>query len=982
MGEVWSAVHAFRATRAAVKLLPSRHAPHAVEALQREARLIARLDHPNIVGLYDLGEDGRPWLAMELAEGPLQAPTDWDGLRSILLDVLAGLGAAHAAGILHLDLKPNNVLRAGGRHLLADFGISHGLSSEDPTRLWGSPAYLAPEGFDGRPEVLCRATDLYSLGCLAWTLASGRPPFDGPPDALATAHHHRSPPVLVPRLPVPEGFEDLLRELLAKHPGDRPSSAAAVIAALEALPAPLVSPARPSCPLELPPTRTLQLDRTFVPQAPPSTRARSLRRAAPLPDRWPRTELADGWRRGTGLLGLRPVPWKDREVAQDRLWTHLRRLEEGRPGLVTLGGCPGAGRSRLLRRLLAEAHHRLGAETLLVDGDLGETIGRRFAGAPHLALQLDLPADLASRLVSERLTDPDNVLRRLVTACPRPFVIGVEPGSSVPADLPALVVQVVDGPADIELAPFPPLVCQALIASWTGLDAHAVAAVVHATGGDLQASVQAVLLGVEQGVLRLGDQGWELVEPDALRIPRALIERWRPLVAPLGSVDRDVLADLAVRPQPYLPAPTATEERMLQTLAAHGLVTGDRWTSSVGRQALLEHLGDVRSAHRRMASRSAPWEAGEHLLEAGDLREAAGPLVHNAWRLAARGQMARVESVLRRLEPWVQGLPTDDALRGHLEVARARLGGTHLGYDNSLGHGRRALVLAEQNGFAGEWRQVGRVAAGHLLHLGDVRRHPAGTEEAERVYARLESNSHLQDLRAWLAIRRGDPWTAMRHALRGCELAAPPPDPDHTHLRVALTFWVAAGHAGVPGAREGYRRLGDAFLQAGYLSAEMDVMAFKADLARWDGDPKGARTLYAEALAIASRGEARADVGPFLGAALAELDLGEVGRARDLLGAARSQLGDTGPTWEALITLFGARADLLDGRPLAIPDLELALQTLEQTGYLDTDILDTLACLDAPELREQTQAFRARRAAYASAESSRPPLVHPAPPLA
>ena len=158
------------------------------ERTLREARIAARLSHPNVVTIYDVVEDGdKPWIVMELVEartlrdvveetGPLPPPR----VAAVGLQLLAALRAAHELGIVHRDVKPGNVLiDAGGRAVLADFGIARGVDSPSLTSsgvLVGSPSYTAPErarGERGGPE-----SDLWSLGATLYTAVEGRLPYE------------------------------------------------------------------------------------------------------------------------------------------------------------------------------------------------------------------------------------------------------------------------------------------------------------------------------------------------------------------------------------------------------------------------------------------------------------------------------------------------------------------------------------------------------------------------------------------------------------------------------------------------------------------------------------------------------------------------------------------------------------------------------------------------------------------------------------
>lgn len=176
------------------------------ERTMREARAAARLSHPNAVTVYDvIEEDGRPWIIMALVQAHSLAEVLRDSgplpparVAQIGLDVLSALEAAHAAGILHRDVKPGNVLLGhDGRVVLTDFGIAtlEGDSSLTSTGLlMGAPAYIAPERARGLPAG--PGSDLWSLGATLYAALEGRPPFDrDTPMATLTALISEEPPV-------------------------------------------------------------------------------------------------------------------------------------------------------------------------------------------------------------------------------------------------------------------------------------------------------------------------------------------------------------------------------------------------------------------------------------------------------------------------------------------------------------------------------------------------------------------------------------------------------------------------------------------------------------------------------------------------------------------------------------------------------------------------------------------------------------------
>jgi ABC-type oligopeptide transport system substrate-binding subunit/DNA-binding SARP family transcriptional activator len=213
----------------------------ARERLLREAQLAARLNHPNIVSLYDVGEaDGTPFIVTELADGILlraYRPQALEGILGIARQVCAALEHAHGQGIVHRDLKPENIIVTPANWIkLTDFGLARPVASRVTSEglIAGTVFYLAPElalgqRFDGR-------ADLYALGAILYELTAGRLPFEAD-DPLAVISQHLHAPVVPPRAwnpQIPYRLDALIVRLLSKDPQDRPGTATAVLQALEA----------------------------------------------------------------------------------------------------------------------------------------------------------------------------------------------------------------------------------------------------------------------------------------------------------------------------------------------------------------------------------------------------------------------------------------------------------------------------------------------------------------------------------------------------------------------------------------------------------------------------------------------------------------------------------------------------------------------------------------------------------------------------
>jgi serine/threonine-protein kinase len=201
----------------------------------REARVAARLSHPNVVSVYDAGEaeDGRPFIVMEYVPGTTFAELGQIAPgRAVELTVQAcrGLAHAHAAGLVHRDVKPQNLLlREDGTVKVADFGIALAAETTALTQVGtvlGTAAYLSPEQALG--EQVTSAADIYSLGAVLYELLAGRPPyeFDSLADLAAKQTSGQITPVGELAPAVPPNVEDAVMRSLARNPAYRPTSAA------------------------------------------------------------------------------------------------------------------------------------------------------------------------------------------------------------------------------------------------------------------------------------------------------------------------------------------------------------------------------------------------------------------------------------------------------------------------------------------------------------------------------------------------------------------------------------------------------------------------------------------------------------------------------------------------------------------------------------------------------------------------------------
>jgi len=245
MGQVYRATHILMRKDVALKVLKPAMSVHSeiVERFRREAESAARLSHPGIIAVLDFGRslDGTFYLVMEFLEGHSltralrDGPMPWRRVCRLGILMLDALAEAHKAGVVHRDLKPDNIMlqvnAAGEESLkLVDFGIAKLVEDGGPQLtavglVFGTPSYLSPEQAQGQP--VTHSADLYAMGVILFQMLTGRLPFKAGSTMELLAMHIQEPP---PRLrdwapEVPEAIEQLVLRCLGKKPGDRPENA-------------------------------------------------------------------------------------------------------------------------------------------------------------------------------------------------------------------------------------------------------------------------------------------------------------------------------------------------------------------------------------------------------------------------------------------------------------------------------------------------------------------------------------------------------------------------------------------------------------------------------------------------------------------------------------------------------------------------------------------------------------------------------------
>ncbi|MDR5699267.1 serine/threonine-protein kinase [Agromyces aerolatus] len=246
MGEVWQATDLVIGRQVAIKILKDEYLgdPGFLERFRAEARHAALVNHEGIANVFDYGEeDGSAYLVMELVPGEALSTIlerehvlSTDKVLDIVAQTAAALQAAHAAGLVHRDIKPGNLLiTPDGRVKITDFGIAR-IADQVPLtatgQVMGTVQYLSPEQASGHPA--SPTTDIYSLGIVAYECLAGRRPFTGESQvAIAMAQINETPPDLP--VTVSEPVRNLVYACIAKNPADRPQSAAHLARAAQAL---------------------------------------------------------------------------------------------------------------------------------------------------------------------------------------------------------------------------------------------------------------------------------------------------------------------------------------------------------------------------------------------------------------------------------------------------------------------------------------------------------------------------------------------------------------------------------------------------------------------------------------------------------------------------------------------------------------------------------------------------------------------------
>lgn len=231
MGRVYLAVDQTLNRKVAVKVLRRAYFsnPKMWSQLEKEAKAAARVVHTRVVQVYRLGRsDNRPYIVMELVNHPtletlMQAgPVSLDGIRRIAVDVMEGLRAAEATGLIHGDVKPANILVDERNHAkITDFGLARFINRERSVERWGTPYYMAPEKAKQEQEDF--RSDLYSLGATLFHVLAGRAPFEAETgeEVIERALRDPTPELSEFRRDLPRDFCGIVYRMMEKNPEDR-----------------------------------------------------------------------------------------------------------------------------------------------------------------------------------------------------------------------------------------------------------------------------------------------------------------------------------------------------------------------------------------------------------------------------------------------------------------------------------------------------------------------------------------------------------------------------------------------------------------------------------------------------------------------------------------------------------------------------------------------------------------------------------------
>lgn len=653
-GEVWEA-HTEHGP-VALKLV-------AADASFAEARAVARLSHPGIVQIFGYGraqlrDQPVGYLSLRLAQGSWATSADATApprLVAQILEIASALGHAHARGLLHLDVKPGNILLCEGRLVLADFGIAHRQGEAlAHGRVRGSLPWMSPEALTGRWRDLGPSTDLYALGVVAWQRLTGRLPFPSPDPEHTTLRRCAGPPAHPERWPGP--LKAWFDAVLAPHPADRFPDVPTAMRALEAIDVSALDVGS-----------QLHDDVTLT-----ATASAPGGRAAPQPPRAPRRPLIPAFhpaldvvlddpppraadpRLQPTLHALRELPLVGRERHRRVLASALvHACAEGTPAAIALVGPAGTGKSRLARWLCERAGELGCAEIwratctrggdgvldalrhrLTLDGLEPDAIADRISAALGSELAGGLVPLLGDQPTAMTPEERRSWLARAITAATRPVILWLDDAHLSPSALrlttlllasgsPVLVLltlrsDLLDpaggalddlqerGASLLQIGGLAPLEHQRLIDSVLHLDGELASEIGIRSGHNPLFTLSLLGDWSARGLMEPGPHGWRLQPGVQHTLPSDLLQAWHDRLQPaLEAFGPDALERAAVlgpRVHPGLWRAVSglaqpEHDRMVSRLLDQGVLVprGEQlgFTHELVREALLRHARDA-----------------------------------------------------------------------------------------------------------------------------------------------------------------------------------------------------------------------------------------------------------------------------------------------------------------------------------------------------------------------------------------------------
>ena len=843
MGAVWRARHRPSGVAVAVKVLQTDPRAEATwfedtpeqplqmhEALRREVRTAAALRHAGIVSVYDCGSvpeslqegaGGTEWLAMELMTGGTLEQLggvgqQWPPLRDAVLRVLDALAHAHARGVLHLDLKPSNVLFAGTQPKLADFGIAR-LQGElrRGIRAEGTPVYMSPEQIRADWRDFGPATDLFALGATVWGLVTGESPFSRErlQDRALAVPRSRS---FQPLFAVPSGLKRWLTSLMQPDVDARCASAPEAAEGLRDL-----EPVGP----DVEPGRSASPERWREPPVP----------------RPPEELLC-----GLALFGMRAIPMVGRDAACELLWNGLEQviIDRSVRGVV-LHGVQGVGKTRLARWIGLRAEE-LGVGSAIEVGAEGvsEAIRRELKcdGLSGAALQVRVQRWVRCRRLSaavgEAIVDvlerPESVAiataASVLAAVARGLAGSPDPGRPDPnphvavvildgvsstrelvdlaralmqqSHLPALVVMTLRSDDDRRLGltaagltevAVPPLSTAAhreLVWETLGLRGQPAVDLEQRTAGNPELAIQVLRSWLERGEIKPTQMGFALVPGAVVRVAPDLDAVWAERVErvlqgqpegvraalELAAVLGTEVVGRVWRAACECAGISATHRRTaLAVLVNADLVLQGRRSGRFVHPSMVaalcrsaEAAGRLRDHHAAAAmaldSDKHPWRYAEHVAACGDKTDEADAWLAAAPALYAAGRLFRLKAALDRAAECLADVDPTDPRWDRVRLFRVR----HAMYGRKNVDATRAL-LWENEALP---QTPHRVALGLLIEvwLATIDLGPSGAMAcAQRSIAATPLDSELygdvQQMSARLCLRVGERDRALSQAL-------------------------------------------------------------------------------------------------------------------------------------------------------------------------------------------------------------------------